>query len=145
MKTPFRSRSDFSCGGLVVDPSNKNVLVVKVESLAKTIVWTFPKGHPERNESDTEAALREVREETGWECRILKQLIDVDYYFVHENVRTHKTVRWFLMEPVKKAGDFNKGEILDCEWVDWNEAERRVTYDSDKTLLGCVEKNGNGH
>lgn len=102
------------------------------------MVWTFPKGHPENKESDTEAALREVKEETGWDCRVLKPLIDIDYFYTHEQVKTHKTVRWFLMEPVQKTGGFNPGEILDCEWADKTEARKRITYESDRKLLQAI-------
>jgi 8-oxo-dGTP pyrophosphatase MutT (NUDIX family) len=131
-------KRDFSCGGLVWDPNEEKILLVQVENLQKKKVWTFPKGHPEKKESDTEAALREVLEETGWECKIVRPLIDVDYFYVHEGTRTHKTVRWFLMEPVKKTGKFAEGEILDCAWVSPTEAKVRITYDSDKKLLSTL-------
>jgi 8-oxo-dGTP pyrophosphatase MutT (NUDIX family) len=139
MSLNLKSRNDFSSGGVVYDPSKKELLVIKVESLSKAIVWTFPKGHPELKESDQEAALREVLEETGWECRILKHLLDVDYFYVHDGVRTHKTVRWFLMEPVKKTGQFNQGEVLDCQWIPIQEAKNLISYDSDRKLLKTLE------
>jgi 8-oxo-dGTP pyrophosphatase MutT (NUDIX family) len=135
MKKPLQLRNDFSCGGVVLDRSQNKLLLIKVENLSKTVVWTFPKGHPEKGETDIQAALREVVEETGWECRVVESLLDVDYFFVHENVRTHKTVRWFLMEPVKKVGEFNPGEIKGCEWVSPEEAGRLVVYESDHKIL----------
>lgn len=135
VETHSKTRDDFSCGGIVLDATKNKILLVKVENLSKAAVWTFPKGHPKKNESDTDAALREVKEETGWECRVVKHLIDIDYFYVHDKIRTHKTVRWFLMEPVKKTGNFNPGEILDCEWADGPEARKRISYESDKKLL----------
>lgn len=135
MKAGDSFRDDFSCGGVVVDPSKNQLLLIRVENLSKAVVWTFPKGHPEKGETDTVAALREVREETGWECRVTKPLMDVDYYFVHNNAKTHKVVRWFLMEPIQKVGDFNPVEIKGCEWVSPAEARKRISYESDQKLL----------
>ena len=131
----LQTKKDFSCGGVVLDARQGRVLLVKVENFSKAHVWTFPKGHPEANESDTEAALREVQEETGWECRVVKPMIDVAYFYVRDGVRFHKTVRWFLMEPVKKTGTFCEPEVLDCQWFSVEDAKARVSYDSDKKLL----------
>ncbi len=135
MAAKLTNKTDFSCGGVVWDSKERRILIVKVENLAKAQIWTFPKGHPEKGESDQDAALREVQEETGWECRIVKPLIDVSYYYIDNGIRYHKTVRWYLMEPVKKTGEFMEDEILECEWVSVPEAKKRVTYDSDRKLL----------
>ncbi len=95
----METRKDFSCGGLVAGTDGR-LLIVEVENLSGARVWTFPKGHPEKGESDETAALREVHEETGWECRIVRPILDVDYFFMNDGVRFHKVVRWFLMEPI---------------------------------------------
>jgi 8-oxo-dGTP pyrophosphatase MutT (NUDIX family) len=131
----METRKDFSCGGVVIDPSNKQVLVVQVENLAGTRVWTFPKGHPEGKEGDVEAALREVEEETGWQCRVVRPLTDVSYFFVREGARYHKTVRWFVMEPVAKTGTPMEGEILDCRWVAPGDLKELLTYPTDFKLI----------
>jgi 8-oxo-dGTP pyrophosphatase MutT (NUDIX family) len=101
-------------------------------------VWTFPKGHPEKDESDQEAALREVREETGWECTVEKPLLDVQYFYVHNKFRIHKTVRWFLMRPVRKSSDFDPVEILQTKWVSLEEAKKLVSYGTDVKLLQAL-------
>lgn len=133
----METRKDFSCGGVVMDAA-KRLLVVEVENLSGARVWTFPKGHPEKGESDTEAALREVHEETGWECRVAGPLTDVDYFFVKDGVRFHKLVRWFLMEPVTESGKPMEGEILACRWVAPPEARRLLTYPTDQKLLDTI-------
>lgn len=133
--TTMETRKDFSCGGLVVDPQNGQMLVVKVENLAGAHVWTFPKGHPEKGEGETDAALREVHEETGWECRVVRPLTDVSYFFVRNGVRYHKTVRWFMMEPVQKTGTPMEGEILECRWASPVEVRGILSYPTDLKLL----------
>ncbi|MCB4755821.1 MAG: NUDIX domain-containing protein [Elusimicrobia bacterium] len=135
VKKTTLTRRDFSCGGVVWDEDKKEVLMIRVENLAKKIVWTFPKGHPDKGESTREAALREVREETGWACKLIKPLMDVHYMYVRDKVRISKIVRWFLMKPLKKVGDFDKKEILEIKWCPLEEARLSVTYKTDKDLL----------
>jgi 8-oxo-dGTP pyrophosphatase MutT (NUDIX family) len=129
------TKDDFSCGGVVWDPAQKQVLLVNVENFSKARVWTFPKGHPEAGETDEAAALREVREETGWNCAIIKKLSDISYFYVRTGVRFHKTVRWFFMKPIEKVGTFAEKEILDAQWFSFDDASARISYDSDKKLL----------
>jgi diadenosine hexaphosphate hydrolase (ATP-forming) len=66
-----------SAGGVVM--GHAGVLLIKVKNLQGQVVWTFPKGHLEPGETAEEAALREVEEETGWRCKILGPLLDVEY------------------------------------------------------------------
>ncbi len=136
----LKTKMDFSAGGVVWNPTEKQMMLVRVKNLTGKEVWTLPKGHPEAKESDEEAALREVREETGWQCRVLKSMSDVHYWYVHRGVRFAKTVRWFLMAPVEKTGEFSPQEILDCRWFDLEEAAQAVTYPSDKDLLKELRK-----
>jgi len=131
----METRKDFSCGGIVVDPIDQRLLIVQVENLSGGHVWTFPKGHPENKENEFEAALREVQEETGWLCKVVRPLTDVSYFFVREGVRYHKTVRWFIMAPVEKTGVPMEGEILDCRWAGLDEAKALLSYPTDMKLL----------
>ena len=128
-------KKDFSAGGIVWDPPAKKVLMIYVQNLGRQKVWTFPKGHPEAKETDEQAALREVQEETGWEAKILRHLMDVRYFYVHKDTKYKKRVRWFFMAPARKIGEFNPDEILDCEWIPLDEAQMRITYETDKKLL----------
>jgi diadenosine hexaphosphate hydrolase (ATP-forming) len=129
------AQKDFSTGGVVWDLSQKKVLLILVENLSGAHVWTFPKGHPEPGESDTEAALREVREETGWRCEVTKTITDVHYFYTHNKVTYDKTVRWFLMKPVEKVGEFDPEEVIEVRWASPIEATKLISYGSDKDLL----------
>lgn len=128
-------KRDFSSGGVVWDKAARKFLLIRVENLAGQQVWTFPKGHPAPGETDQEAAVREVLEETGWRCAVAKTITDVHYVYMQENVRYQKTVRWFMMSPVEKAGEFDPIEVLECRWVSPEEARSLVSYGSDKELL----------
>ncbi|MBV9080217.1 MAG: NUDIX domain-containing protein [Elusimicrobia bacterium] len=134
----MQTKKDFSCGGLVIHPDDKRLLIVQVENLSGARVWTFPKGHPEKGEDEKQAALREVKEETGWDCRVTKRVSDTKYFFIKDGVRFFKTVRWFLMEPLECTGKPMEGEILACRWASMSEAKDLLTYPSDLKLLEKV-------
>jgi 8-oxo-dGTP pyrophosphatase MutT (NUDIX family) len=61
--------------------------------------WVFPKGHMEEGERPEDAAIREVREETGLEIEIADALGSTRYEF-GANHEHHKRVEWFLGRPV---------------------------------------------
>src|SRR5690242_10730843 len=91
MTKKIPTKKDFSCGGMMWDEEKKKLLMVQVENFSGDVVWTFPKGHPEADETDEAAAIREVREETGWEGTVEKQLTDVTYFYTRKGIRYHKT------------------------------------------------------
>jgi predicted NUDIX family NTP pyrophosphohydrolase len=89
--------------------------------------WSIPKGLLDAGEEPSTAALRETREETGLECRILKALGEVRYK------KSGKRVLGFLAEPVApppgkklEPGDW---EIDQAEFVTVDEALRRLHPD----------------
>ncbi len=113
--------------------------MVKVENLEGDQLWTFPKGHIEKGEKAPEAALREVEEETGYRCEIIRPFERVQYFFRRNGELTKKTVTWFLMRPLEKTGAHDADEILETEWVSLEEARKRAKYKSDKTLLAKLK------
>jgi 8-oxo-dGTP diphosphatase len=93
--------------------------------------WTFPKGKLHAGETDAEAAVREVEEETGLRPRLLRDLGTTSY---HDSRGRPKNVRYWEMTPIAGVlGPAN--EIDDVRWVPLDEAERMLTYDRDKELL----------
>ncbi len=124
---------EFSAGGIVSRGSR--LLLVRVRNLRGEEVWTFPKGHLEAGEGPEEAALREVEEETGWRCRVLRSLPTARYRFERRGFPVAKEVRWFLMEPLAKTGLPDAQEILASRWVAAAEARKRLVYPSDVALL----------
>jgi len=97
--------------------------------------WSFPKGKADPGESIEQTALREVREETGFHCRIIKPLSDVRYTYEGGGVPRPKVVHYFLMEPASGALALNGYEIDLAEWLAPADAIRRLSYDHDRKLL----------
>ncbi|MCX7910169.1 MAG: NUDIX domain-containing protein [Endomicrobia bacterium] len=129
---------EFSAGGVVVD-KNKNVLVVRTKNLKGETVYTFPKGHIEKEETPQQAALREVKEETGVEAEIVREIKDVEYWFMQDGKKIHKKVKWYFMRPVK-IQQFISDEVDEVLWYNIKEVEKILTYNSDKELIKEIIK-----
>jgi 8-oxo-dGTP diphosphatase len=96
--------------------------------------WTFPKGKLEDGESEEEAALREVEEETGLRCRLGQELPTTRY---RDARGRSKTVRYWLMEPV--SGHFAAdNEIDEARFVPLAEARALLTYARDVEVLDAL-------
>jgi ADP-ribose pyrophosphatase YjhB (NUDIX family) len=124
---------EFSAGGLVVDGEGR-VLLIRARDLRNRPVWTLPKGTLISGETSIDAALREVREETGWQCELVHELQPVTYWFQRSGARVRKTVRWYLMRPLEKVGDHDH-EVDEVAWTTREEALTRLRYDSDRRLV----------
>jgi ADP-ribose pyrophosphatase YjhB (NUDIX family) len=132
MSTPTATK-EFSAGGVV--SRGGKLLLIRARNLRGEEVWTFPKGHLEAGEGPEEAALREVEEETGWNCRILRPLPTARYRFQRQGFPVAKEVRWYWMAPVQKTGLPDAHEILSARWASPTEAGQKLVYPSDLSLL----------
>lgn len=98
----------------------------------------LPKGHLEFGETAAEAAVREVREETGIDSRIICHISSVDYWFSGSAARIHKMVHHFLMEylggDITAAGDPDQ-EAEDAQWLDLHEASRALSYANERRVV----------
>ena len=131
---------EFSAGGLVVDEHGR-ILLIRARDLRSQPVWTLPKGALAPGERNVEAALREVREETGYDCEVVRELEAVTYWFQRRGQRIKKTVHWYLMRPLAKAGEHDH-EVDEVAWADRVEAQSRLRYESDRKLVAGAPENG---
>ena len=92
--------------------------------------WTLPKGKLEDGESDRDAAVREVEEETGHVGTIERDLGTIGY----DVEAGPKSVRYFLM--AAGAGGRTLAKDVDrVRWVGIDEAVTLVSYDRDREVL----------
>jgi 8-oxo-dGTP diphosphatase len=95
----------------------------------------LPKGNVEQGESHSEAALREVREETGLDARIVAPLGPVDYAYEESGIRVEKVVHFFLMEWLPGTPTVRDGELDDVRWCPLDEVARSLTFDTEREAL----------
>ena len=134
--TKGKVQFEFSAGGVVLNNENQ-VLVIKTKNLKGETVYTFPKGHIEKGETVQSAAVREVEEETGVKAEIVKKIKDVEYWFVHQGVKVHKRVSWFLMKPVN-VGKTKNVEVDEVIWYNIHDVKNILSYNSDKVLVDDI-------
>jgi len=96
--------------------------------------WTLPKGKVDAGETDEEAALREVEEETGLHCRLGRPLGTTSYL---DRKGRAKIVRYWLM----RAGPGRfvpTAEVDELRWLPLSDTLALMTYERDRTLLGSL-------
>lgn len=134
-----------SAGGLVVDgidgPRDGQVaaLIGRIDRRGR-MLWSLPKGHIEVGETAEQTAIREVAEETGVQGDVLAALGSIDYWFVTDGRRVHKTVHHYLMR-------FSSGELCDDDvevsevaWVPIRELPSRLAYADERRLAVVADE-----
>jgi ADP-ribose pyrophosphatase YjhB (NUDIX family) len=99
------------------------------------LLWSLPKGHIESGETAEEAAVREVEEETGIIGRVVAPLGTIDFWFVAEDRRVHKTVHHFLMRALGGELSDSDMEVSEVAWVPLDELESRLAYADERRLI----------
>jgi len=102
------------------------------------VTWTLPKGTPDPGESVEETALREVSEETGLTVRIVEPLPSIEYDFVQDGLRIHKTVHYFLMLPT--GGDLARHdlEFERVRWITFDDAPGLLSFATERDLVSTA-------
>jgi ADP-ribose pyrophosphatase YjhB (NUDIX family) len=126
-----------SAGGLVVRGAGndtRGVLIGRIDRRGR-LLWSLPKGHVETGETFEQAAVREVAEETGITGRVVGRLGTIDFWFVAESRRIHKTVHHYLMLAELSDDDT---EVAEVAWVPIGEMGGRLAYDDERRLVAKV-------
>lgn len=135
----LRTVHEISAGGLVIDgidgPREDQLaaLIGRMDRRGR-MIWSLPKGHIELGETAEQTAIREVAEETGIHGHVLAALGSIDYWFVTDGRRVHKTVHHYLLR-------FSGGELCDEDvevtevaWVPVTELPKRLAYADERRL-----------
>jgi 8-oxo-dGTP diphosphatase len=120
-----------AAGGVVLDEDGRVVLVHR----PRYDDWTLPKGKLDPGESFEEGALREVEEETGLRCRLVRELPSIEY---RDAKGRPKVVRYWLMEVEADVGFVPNDEVDELRRLPIDEALALLTYDRDHDVLRAV-------
>lgn len=136
----LRKVEETSAGGLVVDRREAVPLgaLIGRRDRRGRLLWSLPKGHLEAGETPQDAAVREVEEETGIRGRVLGALGTVDYWFVAEDRRIHKTVHHYLLAAAGGELSDADAEVDQVAWVPLPELGRRLAYAGERRLVATV-------
>lgn len=125
-------KKEKSCG-VIVFKDNK-VLLVR-HNLGR---YGLPKGHVEENETEKETALREVKEETNVDTKIIDGFREVITYSPKENVM--KDVVFFIGTCNNYELKVQESEVSEAIFVDIEKAIDTITYnDERRTLIEAIE------
>jgi 8-oxo-dGTP pyrophosphatase MutT (NUDIX family) len=132
---PTGAEYEFSAGGVVVRDGECIVIVPTRRAADGSRVLALPKGHPDGGESAADAALREVREETGVEAALVEKLGDIRYWYMRGGRRIAKVVSFFLLDYLSGELDDHDHEVERAEWMALDEAARRLTYQGERDMV----------
>ena len=130
----MRIKYEVSAGGLVLrrrDATYDALLIGR----GMPRIWTLPKGHVEARESNEQAALREVREETGCWAEILIKLSDISYWFYLNRTKHKKSVHFYLMRYLSGDTANHDHEVDEARWFDVLQARKSLKYVNEKRLV----------
>lgn len=128
-----------SAGGLVISDLDLPVDELSAALIGRTdrrgrLMWSLPKGHIETGETAEQTAIREVAEETGIQGTVVAPLGKIDYWFVSEGRRIHKTVHHYLLRSTGGELSAEDYEVSEVAWVPLHELPRRLTYSDERRL-----------
>jgi 8-oxo-dGTP pyrophosphatase MutT (NUDIX family) len=129
-----RTRHEYSSGGAVISIREGMPFVAMIATRGRSR-WGLPKGAVAKGETSEAAALREVREETGLEAKIVRPLDTIEYFFRAGDTLIRKRVDFYLMQHTGGTLTPQLSEVDDAEWVPLSEAIERASFDSERKLL----------
>lgn len=119
-----------AAGGVIVDMSKGKPRYLLIHR-PRYDDWSLPKGKLDRGEKHRDAALREVKEETGLVCDVLAKLSNVNYLTPNGNT---KRVKYWLMEA--RSGSFVRNDEVDAvTWVKRSQAMSLLTHVHDQAVV----------
>ena len=130
----MRIKFEVSAGGLVLRRRGASYDALLI-GRGTPRVWSLPKGHLEHKETHEQAALREVREETGCWAEIVTKLSDIAYWFYLNRSKHKKSVHFYLMRYVSGDTANHDHEVDEAAWFEIRAAKKALKYVNEKRLV----------
>jgi ADP-ribose pyrophosphatase YjhB (NUDIX family) len=120
----------FAAGGIVwkETPQGRKIAVIR---RSRYDDWSLPKGKLIKEESWEQAAIREVKEETGCDVRITGFAGSTSY----QAKGKPKIVLFFTMEAVRESPFTDSSEVKEVLWLSVEEALGKLDYEGERALL----------
>jgi 8-oxo-dGTP pyrophosphatase MutT (NUDIX family) len=131
----MRTVNELSAGGVALAFDPLRVAIVSARARNGSVRWVLPKGLVDKGETVEAAALREVREETGFEVELIEPGGDVEYWFVLDGARHHKRVRFYVMRVTGGDPSLHDAEVEEVALVDPREALARMTHEDERRVV----------
>jgi 8-oxo-dGTP pyrophosphatase MutT (NUDIX family) len=134
---------EFSAGGVLVRTIRGRPMLAAIRPRGKDRVWALPKGRIDDGESAAETAVREVREETGIEGRLVEKLGDIRYVYRASweggsGERIFKVVSFFLLRAGRgRIGAIDEEmriEVAEARWLPLEEAPTLLSYGGEREM-----------
>ena len=125
-------KREFSAGGVAVRRFRGRPFVAVITTFKGALA--LPKGHPDPGESAVDAALREVREETGIETVLVEKLDDTRYWYVKRGERRFKVVSFFLLRYRSGSVRDHDDEVASAGWIPLEEGPQRLSYPGERDI-----------
>lgn len=139
-----RRVEEVSAGGLAIQASDDSladavgVVIGKLDRRGR-LVWSLPKGKVEPGETLEQTAEREIGEETGISSQVIAPLGSVEYWFVADGRRIHKTVHHYVLRATGGELSTADVEVTDVAWVPLDELVTRLAYPDERDLIRTVK------
>ncbi len=123
------TRPTVTAAGAVVTTTDEQGTLLVLLIHDKYGMWTLPKGHLEAGESEREAALREIEEETGIRCTLGDLVQRISYPVFRKNAPMLKSVAYFRATAPHTPPQPRTSEgISAAAWVPAPVAIERIDY-----------------
>jgi ADP-ribose pyrophosphatase YjhB (NUDIX family) len=127
----------------VIENNGKYLLVEERDKSSQALVFNQPAGHLEADESLCDAALRETREETGWDIELCGVLGVALYTAPGNGVTYHRTT--FLAKPLRQLENARLDpDIHAVHWLDYKAILANSARMRSPLVLASIERQRRG-